>query len=309
MVARIFAGRFSRAERVRQRRHINLEDASLTDATRSRYYAALRKLLPAVEGCDLLHELDDKLCLWIRRMWEEGEPSLTIGDGLSALHHFQPWTKRRIPHSWKLFSIWRKVEVPCRAPPLTWELVCALAGYELHRNHLEMSCLLLVSFHCLLRTGEALKLRLSDVILGASAGICRLQDTKSGRRNAANEAISITDGTVLECLRTLMEVRRCQQLEHAPLWNQTAASFRKRFKHLMVKFGLEGHAFRPYSLRRGGATQLFQLSGSMELALLRGRWESSRVAKIYIADALSHLPRIRMSAHTAKMIDTYTLLR
>ena len=46
---RLIAGRFSRAERIRQRARINLEDAALTPKTLVRYYNALRKLIPYVE--------------------------------------------------------------------------------------------------------------------------------------------------------------------------------------------------------------------------------------------------------------------
>lgn len=306
MVARVFAGRFSRAERARQRQSIDLDDAALTDATRSRYYLALRKLLPTIEKCNLLHELDDHVCIWIRRMWRIGEPSLTIGDALSALHFYQPWTRRRLTHSWKLFAIWRKIEIPCRAPPLTWELVVALSNYELERGHLEMACVLLVAFHCLLRTGEVLHLRASDFAMGTGSAICRLHNTKTGKRNSANEAISITHWMVLDCVRALIDIRVQQNLLEAPLWNHSSAAFTQRFRVLMARFGLEREEFRPYSLRRGGATELFQRTGSMEAALVRGRWGSGRVARIYISDALSHLPRIRMTAFTKSMVTRFS---
>eukprot|EP00438_Fugacium_kawagutii_P016836 Skav203795 [mRNA] locus=scaffold206:604922:607203:+ [translate_table: standard] len=200
---RILAGRFTRAERVRQRSKITLDDAALSEATQVRYYNALRKLLPAVETALNEDHLDANLCEWIRKMWKTGEPLLTIGDGLSALHFFQPWTRRRIPHSWKLFSVWRKIEIPSRAPPLTWALVKAMAAYEWQHSHFEMAVCLLLGFHCLLRTGEILDLTTDCFAMGDTAGICCLHNTKTGQRFNANESISITDITTLE-----------EQLEH-----------------------------------------------------------------------------------------------
>ena len=235
-------------------------------------------------------------------MWQNGEPLLTVGDGLSSLHFFEPWTKKKIPHAWKLFQVWKRIEIPSRAAPLTLELVQSMSAYELDHGNLEMAALLLTSFHCLLRTGEALKLCPHDVTLNSKHGIVSLKETKSGRRNSANEAISITDPIVLETLRTLMEVKIESGLEMQPFWSGSGSAFRTRFKNLCVIFGLQQHAFRPYSLRRGGATYTFQQSKSMEEALLRGRWESSRVARIYIMDALSYLPSIKRSSYTASMI-------
>ena len=90
-----------------------------------------------------------------------------------------------------------------------------------------------------------------------------------------------------------------------PFWSSRGSAFRTRFKNLCVAFGLQQHAFCPYSLRRGGATHTFQQSKSMEEALLRGCWESSRVARIYIMDALSYLPSIKRSSYTASMLAKY----
>lgn len=302
---RLIAGRFSREERIRQRAKIFLDDAALTPKTLSRYYLALRKLLPYVEKASTEDQLDTMVSRWVRRMWREGEPLLTIGDGLSALHFYQPWTRRKLPAAWKLFSIWRRIEVPSRAPPLTWALVKAMAAYEWSRENFEMGALLLLAFHCMLRTGELLQVTSDDFSLGETCGIVSLKGTKTGLRHNADEAISITDGLVLEVIRTLVETRRVQNLHLVPLWSGTASLFRTRFKDLCNVMQLEQFCFRPYSLRRGGATHYFQQTRSMEGALIRGRWESSRVARLYISDALSHLPEIKLSAYTRQFLHQF----
>jgi integrase len=306
MVGYVLAGKVSRAERRRKRKSIVLEDAALSDKTQRRYYSALRKLTPWIERATHENQLDSIVCSWIHHMWKDGEPLLTVGDALSAFHFYEPWSKRKLPHSWKLFSVWRRIEIPSRAPPLTLELVRSMASFELSLQHLEMATLLLLSFHCLLRTGEALKLRAVDFTLNSEFGICSLKETKSGRRNSANEAISITDPVVLDVVSTLCEVRKGLGQEMLPLWSASGSAFRTRFRNLCISFGLQRHSFRPYSLRRGGATHCFQTSSQpMETALLRGRWESTKVAKVYIMDALSYLPAIRRTRTTTKMLKKY----
>jgi integrase len=307
-MVRILAGKFTRKERIRQRQAISLDDAALTDKTQERYYSALRKILPTVERARNADHMDALLCNWIRRMWKTGEPLLTIGDAWSGLHFFIPSTKRKIPHAWKLFGIWRRVEIPSRAPPLTERLVRSMAAFEVSLGNLEMAACLLLGFHCLLRTGEILALRLEDILLGSESGICTLTHTKSGLRRNAAEAVSIEDVVVLEVLRILVLHRRDTRQEALPVWSGTGAQFRQRFAFLCKNFDLSSQSFRPYSLRRGGATHLFQVSHSMELALLRGRWESTRVAKLYISDALSHLPKIRMSSKTQALLKRFYFL-
>lgn len=304
----ILAGRTIRAERARRRARIILDDAALSDKTQRRYYLALRKLLPYMEACKDKSDLDNWMCRWVRKMWGTGEPLLTVGDGLSALHFHQPWTRRAIPHAWKLFNLWRRIEIPSRVPPLTLRLVRSLAAYELNHNNLEMCCLLLLSFYCLLRTGEALSLTTSDFVLGPTQGLVSLKGTKSGKRNQANEVVSITDVVALDCLRALLDARKEQRLQVLPLWSSSGARFRQCFRALCQVFDLSSFGFRPYSLRRGGARHVFQTTQSMEAALLRGRWEFSKVARIYISDGLSFLPFLKMSLKTQILMERHFLI-
>ena len=300
--AKLISGRLTKAGRRKQRANISLEGASLTDQTRVRYFAALRKLMPYIEKIGHEHQLDDTVSQWVTDAWTSGEPLLVAGDGLSALHYFQPWTRRMLPQAWKLFRTWCRIEVPSRAPPLTKILVRSMAAFELEQGHLEMAVMLLVAFHCLLRTGEFLALTADSVLLGPSAGILNLADTKTSRKHAAHDAISVTDPIVLDVLRTLVELRQEQRLGSLKLWNASPQCFRTRFNRLMEIYGLQSHQFRPYSLRRGGATALFQETNSMETVPTRGRWESSKVARVYITDGLSYLPSIRPTSTTTKLL-------
>eukprot|EP00435_Cladocopium_sp_Y103_P039075 s2514_g10.t1 len=180
-----------------------LEDAGLTEKTKTRYYTALRKLLPYFERCENPDTLDDEISSWVKAMWKRGEPLLTIADGLCGLAYFEPWTKKRLPHSWKLYAVWRRIEVPARAPPLTEELVMSMAAFEVDGGRLEMASLMLLGFTCLLRTGELLQLTTADFALGTETGVCSLKNTKTGRRDASNEVVSITDMVTLETVPLL----------------------------------------------------------------------------------------------------------
>ena len=47
--------------------------------------------------------------------------------------------------------------------------------------------------------------------------------------------------------------------------------------------------YKPYSMRRGGATLLFKLSQSYDHVTQRGRWAHARTACIYINEAQAEL--------------------
>lgn len=110
---RVLAGRLTRAERRKRRASIILEDASSAPKTKVRYFMALRKLLPLLEKVTIDHDMDEVVCQWVEKCWKTGEPLLIVGDGLSALHFYQPWTRRRLPHA--LFRTRRRIEIPAKS--------------------------------------------------------------------------------------------------------------------------------------------------------------------------------------------------
>ena len=93
----------------------------------------------------------------------------------------------------------------------------------------------------------------------------------------------------------MVDLRRTQGFERTPCWDRSGSAFRDLFRRILEALDLQALNFRPYSLRRGGATYEMQSHGLMERTLIRGRWKNSNVARIYIADGLSMLPRLKSS--------------
>ena len=52
--------------------------------------------------------------------------------------------------------------------------------------------------------------------------------------------------------------------------------FRQKFDKLLSAAGLEPFGFRPYSLRRGGATELWRVSSNLDAVVMAGRWQHSQ---------------------------------
>lgn len=297
-----FLAKTTTAERKAQRKNVILADAAITERTQERYYVALRRLLLTVEKTKHLSHLDDNISDWLERQWERGQTLSFVSDALCGLHHFEPSTKKCIPNTWKLFRTWRKLEAPNRAPPLTLDLVYVLAHHALHHDDLIFAALLLLGFFALLRTGEILNACPEHFILGADEGVLSLPITKTGVRHGAGETIAFDDSFALDAIREAIKLREFQGLTRVPIWQASPQAFRNRFTFYCRKFDLLHHCFRPYSLRRGGATWTFQSTGSMERALLKGRWNSAQVAKVYIQDGLSKIPSMTFSSKTKEMI-------
>ena len=107
--------------------------------------------------------------------------------------------------------------------------------------------------------------------------------------------MSIHDYSTLETVRAMVTLKNQLGLQNAACWDRSGSSFRSLFRRVLVALHVDSLNFRPYSLRRGGATYEMQSHGLMERTLIRGRWKNSNVARLYICDGLAMLPRLRMS--------------
>ena len=302
-----FFQRRTKEQRAKDRKRILLWDAAITKKTQERYYLGVRKLLPSLSDIKSTRILDEKISDWIQQQWEDGECLHAVSDALCGLHHYEPWTKNKIPLSWRLFKVWRKVEAPNRAPPLVSKVVIAWILYAIAHRNLRFAAMLVLGFYGLLRTGEFLQIRACDLLINQHTGIISLKDTKTGLRNAAQETVSVTDPLALDVLRAIVEQQYSLNLHKVPIWDRSAQSFRNEFAHHAKIFDLTALNFRPYSLRRGGATHIFQMTGSMEVALLKGRWGSTKVAKIYLSDGLSYLPGLTYTAKAKALLSMWSL--
>ena len=65
--------------------------------------------------------------------------------------------------------------------------------------------------------------------------------------------------------------------------------FRKAFEEAASALQVSAWGFRPYSLRRGGATMHWRKNPNMDVIRHMGRWSSERTARLYIQDGLARL--------------------
>ena len=299
-------GQATRTDRQRARKNIILEEVGITTSTLERYYTAVSRLLPSIDEVDTEVALDEAIAAWIQNEFEDGTPLHMIGDALSGLHHFEPYTRKKLPKSWRLFSIWRKYEVPFRAPPITQDIVLAMAGWCLSQSELTMAALLLLGFHCLLRTGELLQVRPCDFLIQGDRGLVSLPSSKSGVRNNSKESVSISDISTIETVAAMLSLKHSLNMDYVPCWDRSGSTFRNLFRDVLAQLGVTGLGFRPYSLRRGGATWEMQSHGLMEKTLIRGRWKNSNIARLYINDGLSMLPSLTMTWQSKQKVAQYS---
>ena len=282
---KIVEGR-SKQQRQKVRKSLGkLKDLTVQPRTRQRYDQSLRQFLDWLTREGLSLPKKD----YLEFLWASGEGKSVANNALAALQDHDPNLKKKLPGSWRLMKAWNAAEIPNRAPPLTLNLLNALCGWSVLQDCPLFGLSLRVAFFGLLRTGELLSIQSKDVYLTSAKGpaVISLGLTKSGARQGAAESITIHDSSVLPSLYKW----KLQARPHDFLTEKSHA-WRRRFNLAIAGLKLQEYAYRPYSLRRGGATFFFQHHGSFDRLLVQGRWGAAKTARIYLNDGLAQLSEI-----------------
>ena len=144
----------------------------------------------------------------------------------------------------------------------------------------------------LLRTGELLSLRAKDVFIPGPKGpaVLSLGLTKGGARQGAAESVTLHERSILPDLWRWKQVSSPSQF-----LTLKPHAWRALFTKAIEALKLNDLQFRPYSLRRGGATFWFNQHGSFDKLLVQGWWAAARTARVYLNDGLAQLADMSLS--------------
>ena len=251
---------------------------------------------------------DQLLAGFIEAVWEHGETRAFAGNAISASLIVYPELKKKLHESWALLSIWSKVELPKRAPPLSPLMTVAIAEHFRQQSDYAGCFLVLLGFDAFLRTGELLNLALSDISFSQDGhtGVINLWHTKTGQKNAAFEALPIDDPLVFQAWCMLkLHLPRDLDPSHFVYQGQVQR-FYDRFNAALKALNLHAHGFRPYSLRRGGATSHYRRLANLNATIERGRWGSIKVGRIYICDGLGKETELRIPMSAIRTLRTHS---
>ena len=235
--------------------------------------------------------MDGILCEYLEYLWATGEGRALASDSLASLQDTMPGLRGYIPGAWRLLKTWHVHEIPNRAPPFPERILKSMAGYFIFHRQFDMALSILLGFYGMLRTGEVLGIRNKDVTTDEAGrtAVIALGLTKGGKRSGAAESCTVHVTDV---------VRRLQQWKNATkpgtMLTPPPHTWRKQFSAALEAMKLQPWEFRPYSLRRGGATFWFGQHGSLDRILLQGRWMAARTARTYLNEGLAVLTEINV---------------
>lgn len=283
-----------RLARQAQRRGQTLTDNLVTSALHQRYMTAAARVLQFWEethgASSSWDDFDVATSAWLEHIFADGLPKGYGSDALAALQHFIPEISGKLRNSWRLLKAWTRIEPPLRVLPVDPLMIGAMAGLCVQAGWPRPAALLLVGFDAFLRPGELYKLTPQDITWASSKACLSLRDTKSGIRKGAEEMVFIQSRLATQFLRRVVKSLSANE----PILDRTPKQFRDLFFNMLDFLEIQGH-ISLYSLRRGGGTHHFMFTQSMESTLLRGRWQSTSTARIYLQDSAASLAHYQLS--------------
>jgi len=287
--------------RARQRKELGtLQDLTVQPATRKRYQKAIagffsflkQEQIPIPTKRDLF---DGIVCEFLEYLWSTGAGRGLANDTLAGLQDLQPSLRHHLPGAWRLLKTWAVNEIPNRAPPLPEPVVHAMAGWGFFHGHNSFAISLILGFYTMLRSGELLGLKSSNIMCAPKDRqvLVSLGLTKGGKRQGAAESVilGVEPGVILvQHWKTLASASTSLAI--------SPAKWRSLFAESLAALGLESFQFKPYSLRRGGATWWFQKHQNLDRILVQGRWMAHRTARIYLNEGLAIMAKTQINFET-----------
>jgi len=233
-------------------------------------------------------DLDSAVGDAIELAWDSGLSRALVGNLICGLEHFVNPLRGKLKESWRLWKVWGQREVPSRAPPLSGRATLAICWYMWVWGYAEAAMLTYLGFHRFMRTMEFLGLRANQLTFGKNKVHIGLMSSKGAQRRGIIEGVTVDDPWLVMQLRLC-----CRKLWPGDLILPiTSRQYRALFDAAVAGLGLTPD-FKPYSLRRGGASQHFQRTGNLDVTMEIGRWGNVQTAKTYVNVALMDLVTIQ----------------
>ena len=235
--------------------------------------------------------LDPLVCEYLEHLWSTGQGRALASDTVAGLQDQDIRLKGHMGGAWRLLKTWSINEIPNRAPPLPAHVLHAMVGWALFHQRFTFAVSLLLGFYGMLRTGEIVGLRGCHLMCETHNPkvLISLGLTKGGKRLGAAESAIVGYDLVVKFVQHWKALAK----DSTPL-AVSPANWRSLFNEALQALHLTDFGFRPYSLRRGGATWWFTKHHSLDKILLQGRWTAPKTARLYINEGLSVLAELAL---------------
>jgi integrase len=271
----------------------------LKEATMKRYDIAVQDMVKWArrhgEHAATVEELDELICDYIHYLYETGGSKSAANNTINGVVNHMPQFRKRFHRARAAAAGWSRKHVGISYPPITRELMAAVAMRLAYTGRHDMAVATHLSFDCFLRIGELCNLRVRNIAVDGDDRIAAehrgmmvsLDNTKTGR----DQAVRVHDPQVERLMEDML--RGKSRHSNALLFPFSTATYWRHFKNACAHLGLD-RRLTTHSLRHGGATRWHHVLGrSLEQVSHRLRHASLKSSIRYIQSGVALLMQRR----------------
>ena len=219
---------------------------------------------------------------------------------------------------WKQLTRWKRADPGTFRTPVPQQVLLAVLLW----SEDEAALLLGLSFHCLLRPGEATNLRWCDVVsiadsvlfsspLGSSDafGVVCLQSPKSAAfGQARSQFVIIHSAKLVSAWARLRDRRQLQSDSTSKVFPSGVSGLNVLWIAALKACGLAGNEYTLGGLRAGGATSYYFQTLNPGSLRWRGRWRHEVTMEHYLQEAMVQLSWTSLDAEARSRISSLAVL-
>ncbi len=160
-----------------------------------------------------------------------------------------------------------------------------------------MAVLVLVAFDCLLRAGEILALQKQHITFYKGKVGLSIWGKSAARFGEQEEVVS-NDKLVFSLLKRLCDGKRMISF----LFSGGDGNFRARWHWAISALSLDPAEWKPYALRRGGATHHWATHKDAPSLCVHDRWTHFRTAQLYAVEGHEMLKATQIGKEASEKI-------
>jgi hypothetical protein len=298
MAPKVKGRELKEAKRDERRKLGTLKCNLVTSTTKQRYDFSLHRFFIYCDrlGFTQFHSIthiNAVIVGYLEELWSEGDPLSWGQETVAALELEVANLKGSLREPKRYLKCWEKLELPTKATPILRPVVHAMAYFALEDGQQRLALIMVLAHSLCLRTSELLALRFSDLTISPACAslVAYLGQSKTGKRKNKSECARCKDKALILFAKALCPDDAMGDY----ILDMSEATFRKKFAQLAKRVGLDPERVKPYSLRRGGATQHFRDGWSFGAISELGRWGSEAACREYINDAGAELALLQLA--------------
>ena len=239
-------------------------------------------------------KLSELLVDYGKALYRAGKAYGVFAETINSVAVERPIVRRQLTSAWDLAFSWLMDEPHSHHPAMPLSLMTAMVVVALYWGWPFEAAVILMSWTGVMRIGEVLAARRQDVVFpsdaapGTSFMLLIIKQPKTRGRAAIHQSARIDQEDVIRFLSAMYK----DAPDDSALWPFSAATLRKRFRHLLHALDLPltkwggGRPFDLGSMRPGGATWMLHCTENPEYVRRRGRWLSAQVMEVYLQEVL-----------------------